>query len=68
MGEISGVYRVLLGKPGGKRPLGRPRLRWEDIKVYFQEVGCEDMDCVDLAQDWDTWWALVNSEMNFCVP
>jgi hypothetical protein len=50
-GEISGVYRVLVGKLGGKRPLGRPRLRWEDIKIYVQEVGCEGMDYVDLAQD-----------------
>jgi len=42
-----------VGKPGGKRPLGRPRLRWEDIKIHFQEAGCEGMDCVDLTQDKD---------------
>ena len=73
MGEISGVYRVLVGKPEGKRPLGRPRLRWEDIKVYFQEVGCEGMDSVDLAQDRDStreWRKLRNEEINvlYCSP
>jgi hypothetical protein len=68
MGEISGVNRVLVGKPEGKRPLGRPRLRWEDIKIYFREVGCEGMDCVDLAQDRYRWQALVNSEVILCVP
>ena len=52
MGERRGVYRVLVGKPEGKRPLGRPRLRWEDdIKLDLQEVGCGDMDSIGLAQD-----------------
>jgi len=54
MGERRGVYRVLLGKPGGKRQLGRPRRRWEDnIKMDIQEVGCGVMDWIELAQDRD---------------
>jgi len=54
MGEGRGVYRVLVGKPEGKRPLGRHRLRWEDnIKMDLQEVGCGGMDCIELAQDRD---------------
>jgi hypothetical protein len=63
-----GILVVYTGFWWGKRPLGRPRLRWEDIKIYFQEVGCEGMFCVDLAQDRYRWWTLVNSEMNLCVP
>jgi len=64
-----GVYRVLVGKPDGKRPLGRPRRRWEDnIKMAFQEVGCGGMDWIVLAQDRDRWWALVNAVMNLRVP
>jgi hypothetical protein len=63
------VCRVLVGKPDGKRPLGRPRRRWEDnIKVDLQEVGCGDMDWTELAQDRDSWWALVNAVMNLRVP
>jgi hypothetical protein len=50
MGERTGVYRVLVGKPEGKKPLGRPRRRWEDnIKMDVQEVGCGGMDCIDMA-------------------
>ena len=67
MGERS-VYRVLVGKPEGKRPLGRPRLRWEDnIKLNHQDVGCGGMDWIELVQDRDRWRALVNVAMNLRV-
>jgi drug/metabolite transporter superfamily protein YnfA len=63
------VYRVLVGKPEGKRPLGRPRRRWEDnIKMDLEEVGGAYGDWMERAQDRDRWWALVNSVMNFRVP
>ena len=69
MGERRGVYRVLVGKLEGKRPLERPRSRWEDnIKMDIEEVGCGGMDRIELAQDRDRWRALVNSVMNFRVP
>jgi hypothetical protein len=66
MGERD-VYRVLVGKPEGKRPLERPRSRWEDIRMDLQEVGCVDMDWIGLAQDRDSWRALVNAVMNLRV-
>ena len=67
--ERRGVYGVLMGKPEGMRPLGRPRHRWEDnIKVDFQEVGCGGVDWIELAQDRDRWRALVNPVMNLRVP
>ena len=69
MGEGRGVYRVLVGKPERKRPLGKPRRRWEDnIKMDLQEVerGCEDW--MELAQDRDKWRALVSTVMNLRVP
>ena len=67
-GDI-GVYRVLVGKPEPKRPLGRPRRRWEDnIKMDLQEVGCGDVDWIELVQDRDRWRALVSAVMNLRVP
>jgi len=69
MGDRRGVYRVLVGKPDGKRPLGRPRRKWDDnIKIDLQEVGCGGMDWMELAQDRDRWWALMNAVMNLRVP
>ena len=69
MGESRVVYRVLVGKLEGKRPLGRPRSRWEDnIKMDLQEVGCEGMEWIDLTQDRDWWQALVNAVMKLQVP
>ena len=69
IGEERGVYRVLVGKPEGKRPLGRPRRRWVDnIRMHLQEEGCGYMDWIELAQDRDTWRTLVNAVMNLRVP
>ena len=69
MGEGRGVYRVLIGQPEGKRPLGRPRRRWEDnIKMYLQEVGGNCGDWMELAQDRDRWRAVVGKVRNLRVP
>jgi hypothetical protein len=68
MGEERDVCRVVVGTPEGKRPLGRPRRRWEDnIRMDLQGVGCGGMDWIGLAQDTDVWRALVNAVMNFRV-
>jgi hypothetical protein len=69
MGEGTGVNRVLVGKPEGRRPLGRPRLRLEDnIRMDLWEVGCGCVDWMELAQDRDRWRALVSAVMNLRVP
>jgi len=69
VGERRGLYRVLLGKPVAKIPLGRPRRRWEDnIKMDLQEVGFVGMDWIELAQVRDRWRAFVNAVMNIRVP
>ena len=68
MGEESWVYRVLVGKPEEKRPLGRPRLRWVgNIRMDLQDVGCGYMDWIGLAQDRDRWRTLVSAVMNLRV-
>ena len=68
MGEERGMYRVLVGKPEGKIPLGRPRRRWVDIRMNLQEVGCGYMDWIGLAQDRERWRTLVSAVMNLGVP
>jgi hypothetical protein len=69
MGEKRNAYRILVGKPGGKRPLGRPRRRWVDnIKKDLREIGWDGVDWIDLDQDRDQWRALVNTVMNLRVP
>jgi hypothetical protein len=69
LGEKRNSYRLLVGKPEGKRPLGRRRWKWVDnIGMDLGEVGCDDVDRIGLAQDRDKWRALVNSVMNLWVP
>ena len=78
MGEGRGVHRVLVGKPEGKRPLGRPKRGWEDNNnIYLLQLGCHGLDLrevggggdwMELAQDRDRWQALVNKAMNLRVP
>jgi hypothetical protein len=68
MGEERNVYKVLMGKPEEKRPLGRPRRRWEDgIRMDLRETGWGSVDWIQLAQDSDRWWAIVNTVMNLRV-
>jgi hypothetical protein len=69
MGEVRGAYNILVGRPEGRRPLGRPRRRWEDnIKIVLREIGFGDVDWINLDRDRDTWRALVNTVMNLQVP
>jgi hypothetical protein len=69
MGEGRSAYRVLMGRPEGRRPLGRPRRRWEDnIKMDLQEVGWDGMAWIDMTQDKERWRALVSAVMNLRVP
>jgi hypothetical protein len=69
MGETRNAYRILVGKPEGKRPLGRPRRRWVDnIEIYFTEIGWDGMCWIELAQGRDQWKPLVNTVMNLRVP
>jgi hypothetical protein len=65
MGEMRNAYRILVGKPEGRRPLGRPRRKWVDnMKMVLREIGWDDVDWADLAQDRDQWRALVKTVMN----
>jgi hypothetical protein len=69
MGEVRGASNILVGSPEGRRPLGRPRRRWEDnIKMDLREIGFGDVDWIHWAQDSDRWRALVNTVMNLRVP
>jgi hypothetical protein len=69
MGAKRSAYRILVANPEGKRPLGRPRRRWEDnIEIDLRDVGWGGMDWIDLAQDRDQWRALVNTVMNLRIP
>jgi hypothetical protein len=69
MGEARGAYNILVGRLEGRRPLGRPRRRWEDnIKMDLRAIGFGDVDWIHLARDRDRWWAVVNTVMNLRVP
>jgi hypothetical protein len=69
MGAKRNEYRILMGKPKGKRPLGTPRCRWVDnIKMDVRDIGCAFINWIDLAQDREQWRALVNTAMNLRVP
>jgi hypothetical protein len=69
MGKKRNAYRISVGKPEGKKPLGRPRCRWVDnIKMDLREIGWDGVDCIDMAEDRDQWRALVNTVLNLRVP
>jgi ribosome biogenesis protein Nip4 len=69
MGEVTGAYNILVGRPEGRRPLERPRRRWEDnIKMALREIGFGDVDWIHWAQDRDRWRAVVNTVMNLQEP
>jgi hypothetical protein len=69
MGEVRGAYNILVRRPEGRRPLGRPRRRWEDnIEMDLREIGFGDVDWINFAQDRDRWWAVVNTVTNLRVP
>jgi hypothetical protein len=68
MGEVRGAYNIFVRRPEGRRPLGRPRRRWEDIKMDLREIGFGDVDWIHCAQDRDRWRAFVNTVMNLRVP
>jgi hypothetical protein len=69
MGETTNAYRILMGKPEEKRPLGRPRRRWvDDSKMDLREIECDGMDWIELAQDKDQWRVFVNTVMNLRIP
>jgi hypothetical protein len=69
MGEVRGAYNILVGRPEGRRPPGRPRRRWEDnVKMDLRETGFRDVDWIHWAQDRDRWRTLVNTVMNLRVP
>jgi hypothetical protein len=69
MGKVRNAYSILVGKPEGRRPLGRPKRRWDDnIRMDFREIGFGDVDWIHLAQDRDRWRALVNTVMSLRFP
>jgi hypothetical protein len=68
MGEMRNASRILVGRSEGKRPLGTPRCRWEDIRVVLRVIGWEGMDWILLDQDRDQWWAVVNTVMKLGIP